>query len=752
MTDQHAATPDEIVPDEPSAGGVRRARAVIGRAVRSTLPTGRTRATCSRGRPGRAGGHRRPARGLPAGARRARRAGRGHGLLATSWPRPPASTRRSCARTCPISARTASAASATTSPLLVEQIERTLGLTRRARGRAGRRRQPRPRAGRLRRVRLPRLPRRRAVRRRPRPGRRADRRDRRPARRRAARRWSREHGHHDRRSSPPRRRPPRTVCDRLVDGGVTSILNFAPVVLPVPDEVDVRKVDLAVELQILAFHEQRKPTIGGSALRGRWRARVARAARPVGRARRTVQCGMSVLVVGLSHRSAPVALLERAAVARRRRCRSCSTSCCAATTSARCCCCPPATGSRSTPTSTAFHGGLPDVSTVLARHAGLDVAELTEHLYVHYDGRGRAAPVRGGRRAGLDGRRRGADPRPAARRLRARRPRSARSAAALHELCPAGAAGRQAGARRDRDRPAPARRSSPIGARPTPPSAVARPPRRAAGAGRRRRLDGRAGRGHAAPRPGSPSSWWPTGPRSGPRRLAAQLGGAGTRGPAAALTALGGELAARRPACVACTGAIGTVRDRDAVVDAALPARGRPPAGRAATSRCRATSTRRGRAARRHYLSTSAALQEPAVRLGAHAGRGARPGELVAEEVAGHLAAQRAAEVTPTVTALRGRAAEVVDAELLRLDARLPGPGRGRRASEVARTVRRVVDKLLHAPTVRVKQLAERPDGDALRRRAARAVRPRPGRPPPRSPAAPATCRSAGGPVVTAEE
>jgi redox-sensing transcriptional repressor len=48
------------------------------------------------------------------------------------------------------------------------------------------------------------------------------------------------------------------VCDRLVASGVTSVLNFAPVVLTVPDAVDVRKVDLSIELQILAFHEQRK--------------------------------------------------------------------------------------------------------------------------------------------------------------------------------------------------------------------------------------------------------------------------------------------------------------------------------------------------------------------------------------------------------------------------------------------------------------------------------------------------------------
>ncbi len=48
------------------------------------------------------------------------------------------------------------------------------------------------------------------------------------------------------------------MCDRLVAAGVRSVLNFAPCVLSVPDDVDVRKVDLSTELQILAFHEQRK--------------------------------------------------------------------------------------------------------------------------------------------------------------------------------------------------------------------------------------------------------------------------------------------------------------------------------------------------------------------------------------------------------------------------------------------------------------------------------------------------------------
>ncbi len=51
------------------------------------------------------------------------------------------------------------------------------------------------------------------------------------------------------------------VADALVAAGVTSILNFAPCVLSVPDNVDVRKVDLAIELQILSFHEHRKASL-----------------------------------------------------------------------------------------------------------------------------------------------------------------------------------------------------------------------------------------------------------------------------------------------------------------------------------------------------------------------------------------------------------------------------------------------------------------------------------------------------------
>jgi glutamyl-tRNA reductase len=84
---------------------------------------------------------------------------------------------------------------------------------------------------------------------------------------------------------------------------------------------------------------------------------------------------------------------------------------------------------------------------------------------------------------------------------------------------------------------------------------------------------------------------------------------------------------------------------------------------------------------------------------------------IVAGELAEYLTLQRQAEVTPTVTALRQRAAEMVEAEIMRLETRLPGLDDPQR-DEVAKAVRRVVDKLLHAPTVRVKQLASTPNGD----------------------------------------
>jgi glutamyl-tRNA reductase len=82
-------------------------------------------------------------------------------------------------------------------------------------------------------------------------------------------------------------------------------------------------------------------------------------------------------------------------------------------------------------------------------------------------------------------------------------------------------------------------------------------------------------------------------------------------------------------------------------------------------------------------------------------------------ELAAYQSAMDAARVAPTVVALRAKAAKVVDAELARLAGRLGADGlSGHALDEITQTVQRVVDKLLHAPTVRVKELAGSPGGE----------------------------------------
>ncbi|MFI6828921.1 glutamyl-tRNA reductase [Kribbella sp. NPDC050241] len=83
---------------------------------------------------------------------------------------------------------------------------------------------------------------------------------------------------------------------------------------------------------------------------------------------------------------------------------------------------------------------------------------------------------------------------------------------------------------------------------------------------------------------------------------------------------------------------------------------------------------------------------------------------IVSEETGAFEATRRAASVAPTVVALRAMATELVDSELARLERRLPGLDDVQR-EEVTRTIRRVVDKVLHNPTVRVKELAADPGG-----------------------------------------
>jgi glutamyl-tRNA reductase len=106
--------------------------------------------------------------------------------------------------------------------------------------------------------------------------------------------------------------------------------------------------------------------------------------------------------------------------------------------------------------------------------------------------------------------------------------------------------------------------------------------------------------------------------------------------------------------------------------------------------------------------------------LAADGSAGMRPGDaavadvraIVAEELKAHLTAASAASVAPTVVALREKAARVVEAEMARLTGRL-GDLDGEALIEVAKSMRRVTEKLLHAPTVRVKELAGAPGADS---------------------------------------
>lgn len=188
-------------------------------------------------------------------------------------------------------------------------------------------------------------------------------------------------------------------------------------------------------------------------------------------------------------------------------------------------------------------------------------------------------------------------------------------------------------------------------------------------------------------------------------RLVSSLTEQGVTAKAAPMAELADEVA-RADVVVVCTGAknavLGTEHvapraDRPVVVcDLGLPRDVEPEVGSVSGVTLVDLETVRKRMAESGTATTDKQL--------------AKASGIILDEVRAYLAGQRSAAVTPTVTALRKRAAEVVDAELLRLDRRLPDLDADVR-DELGRTVRRVVDKLLHTPTVRVKQLAAEKSG-----------------------------------------
>ncbi len=182
-------------------------------------------------------------------------------------------------------------------------------------------------------------------------------------------------------------------------------------------------------------------------------------------------------------------------------------------------------------------------------------------------------------------------------------------------------------------------------------------------------------------------------------RLATSLEGRGV-----GLDALREELIAA-DVVVTSTGAIGHVVSREVVAEA-MAARGGRPLAVVDLALPRDVDPL-VRTVPGVSLVDLESLQESLAGTEAHAGVEAARA-IVADEVTGFLTWQQASRVAPTVVALRSRADEVVEAELVRLTARLPELDPAVRA-EVEQSVRRVVQTLLHTPTVRVKELGDAP-------------------------------------------
>jgi glutamyl-tRNA reductase len=357
-----------------------------------------------------------------------------------------------------------------------------------------------------------------------------------------------------------------------------------------------------------------------------------------------------------------------------------------------------------------FHGGFADVIGVLARHSGVDLVELSEHSYVHYS----AAAVEHlfTVTAGLDSMVIGeAQILGQLRAAYATADQVGTVGRALHELVQfALRVGKRVHAETDIDHVA----ASVVAEALADADAVL-----GGLAGRRALVVGAGSMGGLAAaalrRADIGEVAIANRTEDNGARLARTLTEAGIPASFAGLDRLA-ELIARTDLLVTCTGAVGAVVSVETVADAL--------ADRGADRPLVVCDLGMPKDVETEVAAlpgvTVVDLETLARRLGdGSAGRDAgRAREIVTEEVRGYLAAQRSAAVTPTVTALRRRAAEVVEAELLRLDSRLPELDGGVRA-ELAKTVRRVVDKLLHTPTVRVKQLASAPGGnsyaDALR-------------------------------------
>jgi glutamyl-tRNA reductase len=417
---------------------------------------------------------------------------------------------------------------------------------------------------------------------------------------------------------------------------------------------------------------------------------------------------VSVLVVGLSHKSAPVAVLERAVVSG-----DTVTKLLRDVVQAE-----PVAEAFVVSTCNRvevyadvdrFHAGVTAICELLARHCGVPSHELTQYLYVHYEDRAVSHLLAVA--AGLDSMVVGED-------QILGQVRSAVRLAAEH-----GTAGRVLGdlgrlALRTGKR---ARAETEIGRAGLSLLSAAVELAAARLGPLRPGADALAGRDVLIVGAGSMSALAAaTAARSGAASIAvanrtrehAERLAASVSTHTTAVTGLDGLPAAIAAAdvVVSCTGAAGQVITAD-TVSAALPAR-----------KARGALVIMDLAMPRDVEPAVAALPGVVLigmeQLSEHASA-VRDDDVAAvraileAELAAYQSAMDAARVAPTVVALRAKAANVVDAELARLAGRLSADGlSGHALDEIAQTVRRVVDKLLHAPTVRVKELAGSPGGE----------------------------------------
>jgi glutamyl-tRNA reductase len=433
---------------------------------------------------------------------------------------------------------------------------------------------------------------------------------------------------------------------------------------------------------------------------------------------------VSVLVVGLSHKSAPVAVLERAAVSG-----DTVTKLLRDVVQAE-----PVAEAFVVSTCNRvevyadvdrFHAGVTAICELLARHCGVPPHELTQYLYVHYEDRAVSHLLAVA--AGLDSMVVGED-------QILGQVRSAVKLAAEH-----GTAGRVLGelgrlalrtGKRARAETAIGRAGlSLLSAAVELAAASLGPPHPGEDplAGRDVLVVGAGSMSGlataTAARSGAASITVANRTRAHAERLAASVSTVTTT---ATTTVTGLEdlpsAIAAADVVISCTGATGQVITGD-MVSAALAARAAAAAGAAMTAMT----------AQSALVIMDLAMPrdvEPAVaglpgvvligmdQLSEHASA-VRDDDVAAvrtileAELAAYQSAMDAARVAPTVVALRAKAAGVVDAELARLAGRLSADGlSGHALDEIAQTVRRVVDKLLHAPTVRVKELAGSPGGE----------------------------------------